>query len=324
LIGADCKELEFALRECVKRNQCEGMLLSGGLDSSILASILRPKRSFTVAWDNRAPDLPYARLIANKYSKAHSELILNNNDNNVADMIREVIRCLKTFSPIEIRNSSVVYAGIISAKKQGCVALMTGDGGDELFAGYNYLRRYFMDASKLDVELRRLWDIMHFSSTSLAKTLYIEIKTPFLDDEFLNYAKSIPTEKKIGMFSGKLWGKFILRRCFVEELGNQIAWRPKLAQEEGAATVNLKHFFDDQYTDVDFRLRSAQARTEGVIVNDKEHLYYYDVFRSYFCPPSDEPCSEARCPRCSGCVSAKTNFCRTCGAFPIRSIISES
>jgi len=322
LIGGDCKELELALKECVKRNACEGMLLSGGLDSSILASILRPIKTFTVAWDNRAPDLPYARIIAHKYSKAHSELILNN-ENNVVHTIREVIQCLKTFSPIEIRNSSVVYAGIISAKKQGCMALMTGDGGDELFAGYNYLKRYYMDVNKLDVELRRLWDIMHFSSTSLAKTLHIDIKTPFLDDEFLKYAKSIPTEKKIGMFSGKFWGKFILRKCFVEELGNQIAWRPKLAQEEGAATINFKHFLEDQYTDIDFRSRSAQALNEGVIVNDKEHLYYYDVYRSYYCPPYEDPCSEARCPRCSGCVSSKTNFCRTCGAFPIRSIISE-
>lgn len=323
MIEADCKELELELRESVRRNQCEGLLLSGGLDSSILASILRPNRSFTVAWDNQAPDLPYSRMIAHKYSKTHSELILNN-ENNVLHIIGAVIKCLKTFSPIEIRNSSVAYAGIMSAKKLGYMDLMTGDGGDELFAGYNYLSRYFMDLNKLDAELRRLWDIMNFSSANLAKTLGIEIKTPFLDDDFLNYAKSITTEKKIGMFSGKLWGKFILRKCFVEELGNHIAWRPKLAQEEGAATVNLKHFLEHQYTDIDYRLRSAQAQAEGVIVNDKEHLYYYDVFRSYFCPPHEERSSEARCPRCSGCVSFKTTFCRTCGAFPIRSIKSES
>lgn len=322
MIEADCKELEFALRECVKRNQCEGLLLSGGLDSSILASILRPRRTFTVAWDNQAPDLPYARMVAHKYSKSHTELILNK-ENNVVHILRAVIQGLKSFSPIEIRNSSVAYAGIMSAKKHGVMDIMTGDGGDELFAGYNYLSRYFTDVNKLDVELRRLWDIMHFSSASLAKTLDIGIKTPFLDDEFLNYAKSIPTEKKIGMFSGKLWGKFILRKCFLEELGTHIVWRPKLAQEEGAATVNLKHFLETQYTDIDFRSGARQARAEGVIVSDKEHLYYYDVFRSYFCPPYKEHCSETRCPRCNGCVSAKTNFCRICGAFPIRAIKSE-
>jgi asparagine synthase (glutamine-hydrolysing) len=316
LIEADCAELKFELSESVKRNQCEALLLSGGLDSSILASILRPSQTFTVGWDNQAPDLPYARTVAEKYSKNHTELILSNK-NDLLHILQAVIQGLKTFSPIEIRNSSVVYAGIINAKKRGFADIMTGDGGDELFAGYNYLSRYFMDIKGLDIELRRLWDIMHFSSASLAKGLDMEIKTPFLDEKFLNYAKSIPTEKKIGKFSGKLRGKFILRKCYREELGNNIVWRPKLAQEEGAATVNLRHFLESQYADIDFRSRVEQARAEGVTVFDKEHLYYYEVFRSYFSPPYEEYCSEARCPKCNGCVSAKTNFCRICGAFPI-------
>lgn len=313
---SDCSELKFALRESVERNQCKALLLSGGLDSSILADISRPKQTFTVAWDNQAPDLHYARMVAHKYNTSHTELTLNNK-NSLFHILRAVIRGLKTFSPIDIRNSCVVYTGIMNAKKQGFSDIMTGDGGDELFAGYNYLNRYFMDVNRLDIELRRLWDIMHFSSISLAKTLDIEVKAPFLDDNFLNYAKTIPPAKKIGEFSGKMWGKFILRKCFLGELGGQIVWRPKLAQEEGAATVNLKHFLETQFNDIAFRSRAEQARAEGVIVRDKEHLYYYDVFRSYFCPPYKEDCSDARCPGCSGCLSTKTNYCKTCGAFPI-------
>ena len=158
---------------------------------------------------------------------------------------------------------------------------------------------------------------MHFSSVPLAKTLDIEIRTPFLDAEFLNYAKSVDPAKKIGEFSGKMWGKFILRKCFLEELGNQIVWRPKLAQEEGAATVNLKNFLETQFNDISFRSRGEQAQAEGVIVRDKEHLYYYDAFRKYFPPPQEDDCSDARCPGCNGCVLAKTKYCRTCGAFPI-------
>jgi asparagine synthase (glutamine-hydrolysing) len=316
LIEADCTELVFALSESVKRNQCKALLLSGGLDSSILAYILRPKQTFTVAWDDQAPDLPYARLVAHKYNTGHTELILSN-QKELFHILRSVIRGLRTFSPIDIRNSSVIYMGIMNAKKQGLTDIMTGDGGDELFAGYNYLNRYFMDINRLDIELRRLWDIMHFSSVTLAKTLDIEIKTPFLDAEFLNYAKSVDPAKKIGEFSGKMWGKFILRKCFLEQLGNQIVWRPKLAQEEGAATVNLKNFLETQFNDISFRSRGEQARAEGVIVRDKEHLYYYDAFRKYFPPPHEEDCSDARCPGCDGCVLAKTNYCRTCGAFPI-------
>lgn len=316
MIEPDCTELIFALRESVKRNECKTLLLSGGLDSSILAYILRPRQTFTVAWDNQAPDLPYARLVAHKYNTNHSELILSNKK-DIFQILRAVIRGLKTFSPIDIRNSSVVYIGIMNAKKQGLAEIMTGDGGDELFAGYNYLNRYFMDINRLDIELRRLWDIMHFSSVNLAKTLDIEIKMPFLDDEFLTYAKSVDPAKKIGKFSGKMWGKFILRKCFLEELGNQIVWRPKLAQEEGAATVNLKNFLETQLNDISFGSRAARARAEGVIVRDKEHLYYYDTFRNYFPAPGEEDCSDARCPSCNGCVLAKTKYCRICGAFPI-------
>jgi len=306
----------FALRESVKRNKCNALLLSGGLDSSILAHILKPKKTFTVAWDNQAPDLPYARMVAHKYNTSHTELILNNKK-DLFHILRAVIQGLKTFSPMDIRNSSVIYIGIKNAKKQGFADIMTGDGGDELFAGYNYLNRYFMNISRLDFELRRLWDIMHFSSVILAKTLDVEIKTPFLDDEFLNYAKSVDPAKKIGEFSGKMWGKFILRKCFLEELGNQIVWRPKLAQEEGAATVNLKNFLETQFDNISLRSKVEQARAEGVTIRDKEHLYYYEAFRDYFPPPCEEDCFDARCPDCNGCVLSNTNYCRTCGAFPI-------
>lgn len=306
----------FALRESVKRNKCNVLLLSGGLDSSILAHILKPKKTFTVAWDNQAPDLPYARMVAHKYNTSHTELILRNKK-DLFHILRAVIQGLKTFSPIDIRNSSVIYIGIMNAKKQGFADIMTGDGGDELFAGYNYLNRYFMDISRLDFELRRLWDIMHFSSVILAKTLDLEIKTPFLDDEFLNYAKSIDPAKKIGEFSGKMWGKFILRKCFLEELGNQIVWRPKLAQEEGAGTVNLKNFLETQFDNISLRSKVEQARGEGVTIRDKEHLYYYEAFRDYFPPPCEEDCFDARCPDCNGCILSNTNYCRTCGAFPI-------
>lgn len=313
---ADCTELKIALKKSINRNQCPALLLSGGLDSSILASILRPERTFTVAWDSEAPDLPYARMVAHKYSKTHTELILNN-EKSIFHILRAVIRGLKTFSPIEIRNSCVVYSGIMAAKEQGVREIMTGDGCDELFAGYNYLSRYFTEIERLDIELKRLWNIMHFSSKSLARMLEIDIKTPFLDYEFLNYAKSIETTKKVGKFLGKMWGKFILRKCFLEELGDNLAWRPKLAQEEGAATINLKHFLGAEFTDITYRSGIERAQAEGVILGDREHLYYYDVFRSYFCAPFEEHCSEARCPKCTGCVPAKTNFCRTCGAFPL-------
>jgi asparagine synthase (glutamine-hydrolysing) len=291
--------------------------LSGGLDSSILAFLLRPKQTFTIGWDSQAPDLPYARLVSQKYSENHAEFTLKD-DENLSRLLKGVIKNLKTFSPIEVRNSCVVYAGLLHAKEYGYKDIMTGDGCDELFAGYNYLDRYFKKVNELDRELRRLWHIMHFSSVSLGRTLGIGVKTPYLDKEFLGYAKSIDPGLKIGEFSGKTWGKFVLRMCFEKGLGPDIAWREKLAQEEGAATMNLKNLAENHINQSRFRSRAGEVLKEGVNVRDKEQLYYYDIFRTYFCPPGEEDCTDIRCHGCSGCISTSRNYCRTCGAFVSR------
>ena len=108
---------------------------------------------------------------------------------------------------------------------------MTGDGSDELFAGYNYLRRYFSHLSDLDAEVRRLWSIMDFSSKLIGK-LKMDIRLPFLQEEFATFAKSINIAMKVGAHSGQLWGKFLLRKCFEAELGEEVVWKPKFPQEK--------------------------------------------------------------------------------------------
>ena len=305
------------MSDSVQRNRSEALLLSGGLDSSILAFLLRPKQTFTIGWTSQAPDLPYARLVSQKYGKNHAEFMLKD-DENLSTILKGVIQNLKTFSPIEVRNSCVVYAGLLHAKEYGYKDIMTGDGCDELFAGYNYLNRYFKRVNEIDKELRRLWAIMHFSSVSLGRTLGIEVKTPYLDNEFLGFAKSIDPSLKIGELSGKPWGKFVLRICFEEFLGPDISWREKLAQEEGAATTNLKNLSENHINESRFRSRTEEILKEGVKIRDKEQMYYYDIFRTYFCSPREEDCTDGRCRGCGGCITDSRNYCRTCGAFASR------
>jgi asparagine synthase (glutamine-hydrolysing) len=194
---------------------------------------------------------------------------------------------------------------------------MTGDGGDELFAGYNYLKRYYSNIKSLNFELQRLWKVMHFSSKQVGKVIEVDVKTPFLDREFSMYAKHISATKKIGEYRGQKWGKFILRKCFEEELGKEVAWRIKLAQEEGAAITNIKNFIINDINDVTFQIESRQALRDGVKIRDKEHLYYYRIFRKYFSPPKEEKCSYLRCPDCNGCFNSTGRFCHICGAFPV-------
>jgi asparagine synthase (glutamine-hydrolysing) len=315
LLENDCNRLKSELCESIERNNADGLLLSGGLDSSILASIVNPSYSWTIGFGRDSPDLSFARRVATKYSKKHTEIILT--DFDLLNIINEIIYLFKTFDPIEIRNSSVMYAGLSKVREEGISTIMTGDGGDELFAGYNYLKRYFSNMQVLKAELQRLWDTMHFSSRLIGREVGIDVKTPFLDKKFMYYCKSIDIDKMVGKHVNELWGKFVLRKCFEQELGAKIVWRTKLAQEEGAGIINIRNLLMKRLDDSSYKEDITKALFEGVIIKDKEQLYYYKIFRTYFSPPKYEECSSARCPNCSCCFKWKGRFCRTCGAFPV-------
>jgi asparagine synthase (glutamine-hydrolysing) len=321
----DCEQLTKLLTESVERNHADALLLSGGLDSSILASILRPQYSLAAGFGTAAPDLVYARQVAERYSKHHVEVIFG--QDKMAELAEQVIQIFRTFDPIEIRNSAVALAGIKWAKSDGYCSVMTGDGSDELFAGYNYFSRYYSDMQTFDTELRRLWQIMHFSSRKLGEYNGIEVKTPFLDEKFASFAKLINVNDKVGEHDGKKWGKFILRKCFEPALGS-LVWRPKVAQEQGAATDRYQKYIEEMIDDLTFanKKRITQEQ-ESVRIRSKEHLHYYSIFRSYFPPPKEEEEEEeerdnthmyrSRCPDCLGHITPDARFCRKCGAFPV-------
>lgn len=310
----DCVQLARLLKESVERNCADALLLSGGLDSSILASILHPQYSVVAGFGPDAPDLAHAREVAEKYSKRHVEVVFAHE--KMLRLVEQVVQIFKTFDPAEIRNSAVALAGIKQAKNDGYSKIMTGDGSDELFAGYNYLSRYYSDPQKLEQEVRRLWEVMHFSSKKLGEHVGVDVKTPFLDSEFASFAKSVSIGKKVGEHGGTKWGKFILRRCFEAELGS-VAWRAKMAQEQGAATDRYHDHVDGMIDDLTFANKVRIAQAEGVRIRSKEHLHYYAMFRSYFPPPKEETDCEFCCPECGGCMPAGGRFCRTCGAFPV-------
>lgn len=309
----ECGELVGKLKIAVEKNRADALLLSGGLDSAILASIMRPKYSVTSALGDGAPDLAYARQVAQKYCKAHVEEIFT--EEKMIELVDVAVRVFRTFDPIEIRNSCVALAALQRAKEDGYSAVVTGDGGDELFAGYNYLSRYYGDSERLAQELARLWDVMHFSSKALGEYVGIEARAPFLDREFSEYARSIPAGEKVGERQGVKWGKFILRKCFESELG-PLAWRQKMAQEQGAGTDLFYKYLDSMIDDSTYASKVKIALAEGVKLRNKEHLHYYAMYRSYHAPPGDERC-DMRCPECSGCFKWQGRFCRTCGAYPV-------
>jgi len=316
----DCSDLAQRLVQAVGRNPAHALFLSGGLDSAIIASILKPDYCVTAALGRDASDLAYARQAAQKYCKVHAEAVFG--PEKMVELVDTAVQVFRTFDPIEVRNSCVALAALERAKEDGHRDVVTGDGGDELFAGYNYLSRYYGDEKRLEQELARLWEVMHFSSRALGKRLGIEVRAPFLDSEFAQYAKSVPAGEKVGERGGEKWGKFLLRRCFERDLG-ALVWRKKMAQEQGAGTDMFYRYVEDMIDDSTYANRAKIALSEGVKLKSKEHLHYYAMFRSYNPPPREEArergCSR-RCPECSGCFEWAGRFCRTCGAFPVEPV----
>src|SRR5919202_2751543 len=101
-----CRKLKDLLYKSIQNNYADALLLSGGLDSSILACVAKPKVSFTVSLGDNAPDVEYARRVAAKYSEEHSVVKLTYE--KLLEIIEELVKVLRTFDPLEIRNSSVV------------------------------------------------------------------------------------------------------------------------------------------------------------------------------------------------------------------------
>jgi asparagine synthase (glutamine-hydrolysing) len=159
---------------------------------------------------------------------------------------------------------------------------------------------------------------MHFSSIYLGEIIGVRLKAPFLDEQFVDYAKSVQTIDKVGEYCNSKWGKFLLRKCYEKFLGERIAWRPKLAQEQGAGITSIQDFISRKLDDRSFALGKKDALFESINISNKEHLYYYLLYRKYFKPPRDEACKHGRrCPKCKGCFVYPGQMCRTCGAFPV-------
>lgn len=311
-------KIRTLLEEAVKRNLAEGILLSGGLDSSILA-VLASKftslKAFTVGFNSvPAPDIEYASLLSSKLRLKH--VIYRFDEYDLHEAIRRVIGIIRSFDPMEVRNSVVIYVGLSLAREHGVSTVMTGDGCDELFAGYSFLLN--LEKEELDLELRKLWDEMCFSSILLAKTLGMEAKLPFLDTEFKSFAMKISSKYKVRRERGKIYGKWILRKAFEGILPDEILWRDKVPIESGSGTTILPDLFNRKISDAELETKKREYfKSDDVVIRSKEQLFYYEIFRSVVGVPRPTNPSGKICPYCRSNVGEKATYCRTCGAYPI-------
>ncbi|MDC0202523.1 asparagine synthase C-terminal domain-containing protein [Candidatus Nitrosopelagicus sp.] len=307
-----CTEvLQNAVREC----ESQWIALSGGLDSSILAHLrkdLKPQAITIITKDFLGTDLTFAQIIAKHTGLPLSLMQVTMEE--VLDSINETIKILDNFNDIEIRNSIVPYLYLNSLKKKGVDSVITGDGADEIFAGYNFLLKKSND--ELDQELERIKKIMHFPSRNIAESLNMKVETPFLNEDVIKFSNSIPISRKINVKEDKKYGKWILRKTFEKDLPKNIIWREKSPMQDGSGTNNLTGLFNTIITDDIFSQKKTKILEEdGVYIRTKESLHYYECFRKSSSVKKSN--SDRKCPDCDYEINLDSRFCRMCGKFPI-------
>ncbi len=298
-------------------NSCKSNLisLSGGLDSSIIAYFLKqrkPKAVAVIAEDFVSTDLTYCQMISKEMQLPLS--IYNVKTAVILEAIKETIKILKNFNDIEIRNIVVMYLAIKWAKENGEKSIITGDGADELFAGYSFLINKPED--ELESEIKRICTVMHFPTQKIGEALGITIESPFLNDIVIELAKKIPANLKVKSENGKRHGKWILRKTVEEYIPHQIAWRVKSPMQDGSGTVGLTDLFNSVIAEEKFvESKLTTEKEDGVIIRSRESMYYYEIFKKLFGSPVDANAKNT-CPYCKHKIE-NSKFCRMCGAFPI-------
>jgi len=298
-------------------NECKSdwIALSGGLDSSILAHLRKDQKPQTmtiITKDFLGTDLTFAQIIAKHLGLNLSLIQVSMED--VLDSINETIKILGNYNDIEIRNSIVPYIYLTTLKKKGVDSVITGDGADEVFAGYNFLLK--KSDEEIGEELKRIKKIMHFPSKDIARSLNMKVETPFLNEELIKFSDDIEISKKINSKEGEKFGKWILRETFEKYLPNNITWREKSPMQDGSGTNNLTGLFNTIITDDIFTQKKTRILEEdGVYIRTKESLHYYECFRKTNSVKKSD--SDNRCPDCNYEIAPNSRFCRMCGKFPI-------
>ena len=279
--------LERAVHKRLMSDVPLGAFLSGGLDSSIIAAIAKAHmgelHTFSVGMEG-APDLEAARRVAAHLDTIHHEYIFSQDE--VRQALPEVMYALESFDQDLVRSVIPTYFTSRLAAEHVKV-ILTGEGADELFAGYSYYRNY-RDPEALQRELHRSITSMHNVNLQRVDRITmahsIEGRVPFLDLEMIDLAARIPPQLKLYQDGSKQIEKWVLRKAFEDMLPSDIVWRDKAQFDEGSGTVDmLEHFIHEATHDKDSQA-FRQARPHAKL-RSKEEAYYYSIFEDVFDKP---------------------------------------
>ncbi len=272
------KLLEESISKRIKTDSF-GSWLSGGLDSSTFAAIARrfikTLHTFSAGLKN-APDLEFARIVADHIESVHHEIVIDFND--IIKILPEVIYHLESFDALLVRSSIVNYAAAKAASDY-VSEIFSGEGGDELFAGYDYIKS--LNPESIPDELIDITGRLHNTAFQRVDRCAAANSTiphvVFADPNVFNYAFSIPAKYKLkdGI------EKWILRQAVRDLLPSSIINRTKAKFWQGAGVNELiSEYVEMKINDRDFS--NERILTNGWTLNSKEELFYYRIFKDYF------------------------------------------
>ncbi|MBN2038687.1 MAG: asparagine synthase B [Spirochaetes bacterium] len=266
-----------------------GSFCSGGLDSSLIAAIAAEEipnlHTFAVGMEDNtgevSDDIKAARIAADHIGSTHHELIFTEQD--YYDALPKVIHKLESYDPSLVRCAVPCYFTCKLAAEYVTVVL-TGEGADELFAGYHYMKHFSSD--KVNAEARRLITNLHNINLQRADRMgmlfSLELRVPFLDVEMIDLAMKIPPELKVKEHNGAKIEKWIFRKAFENSghLPDENLWRYKVQYTQGAGCESLGEKLAHKEISVDEFEKIRQENPQATI-NSREAAYYYKIFREF-------------------------------------------
>lgn len=301
--GASVKDVHDALEAAVKRQLMSdvpyGVLLSGGLDSSVISAIAKKyaahrieTNSTQAAWWPQlhsfavglkgAPDLEKAKEVADFIGTVHHEI--NYTIQEGLDAVRDVIYYIETYDVTTVRASTPMYLLARVIKSMGIKMVLSGEGADEVFGGYLYFHKAPNARAFHEETVRKLSKLHLYDCLRANKSLSawgVEGRVPFLDKEFLDVAMRLSPEAK--MCPGKTIEKKIVREAFADMLPEDVAWRQKEQFSDGVGYSwidTLKAITAQAVTDE--QMAHASERFPINTPMNKEEYYYRSIFEEYF------------------------------------------
>ena len=293
------KALEDAVRRQLMSDVPYGVLLSGGLDSSVISAIAQKYAPHRIEDDSRspaywprlhsfavglkgAPDLEKARMVAEHIGTVHHEI--NYTIQEGLDAIRDVIYYTETYDVTTVRASTPMYLLARVIKSMGIKMVLSGEGADEIFGGYLYFHKAPTAEEFHDETVRKLGKLHLYDCLRANKSLSawgVEGRVPFLDKEFLDVAMRLNPAAK--MCPGREIEKRIVREAFASMLPEAVAWRQKEQFSDGVGYSwidTLKEMTAAQVTDE--QMAHAAERFPVNTPLCKEEYYYRSIFAEHF------------------------------------------